>query len=278
MLELKYAIFLEDSDYNELYDYIAKCNDKNERKTTESNLKKIGGFAAGSVLALLFPIPSAIASGAWLVREAVINHQGKKAKKKFDAMGDYAFYSLDCIPEEFSFETKPESRTVYVSCNYKPDYYYPLAAFPEKLAQIEEDAIWDMMKGLGAKTISWDRAVSDENSIDGTISFAKKNKVSYQESNKSGKEYEHEQSYPKPLEIKKSIHPYILDNRYWSKHQNERFEDRVTEAKYKWEIENEAGVGASVAESFTKAGFQIGGKYKSYNKTILKIHVSYWEF
>ena len=282
MLKLTYAILLTDENFNETYNYITECIEKNEEKANEPTIKKAGGILAGFVLGgalgWLFPIPSLVASGAILTTKEIKRYQGSKIKRQMEKWGDYTIYSVDDLPQEFVFEEKPEAQTVYVSCNYKPNYYYPLAEFQEKLAEIKREAICDMMEGLGAKRLVVYDANKERKSIDLDVAATKKKiKGNIEYANEGGEEIEQETTFIRPSEIKDSSHPYILDRSIWKKHQERRMKNRISSDKITWTIENESCFGASVAESFSQAGFKIGGKYKSYKKKTFKLLVEYWE-
>lgn len=282
MLSIKYAIVVTNENYNDIWNYIDKAIAKNEKKASEPKLKKVGEIIAGSVvggaLALLFPIPTSVAVGGFLIGNGIIQHQGEKVRKKWKSWGDWTLYSLEDIPQEFVFEETPEPQTVYFSCNYKPNYYYPVADFQEKIEEIKQEAICDMMEGLGARNLVVCDATTERKSINVDVAATKtKVKGSFDHTNEFGEEFEQKTEFNRPLEIKASSNPYIFDNKILSKHQERRIGNRIKTDEFKWTTEKESCFGASVAESFSQSGFKIGGKYKAYKKKTFKIFVEYWD-
>lgn len=280
MLKLKYAIFANHEWYLEYKKRLVEVENNTETKDPQKTKligKDIAGIAGASIVGYLFPIPALTVAGALFIKGKIKDHRDIEFEKMLQEMGDYEFYSVDDIPPEFVLEQKPEPGMVFVSCNYKPNYYYPVAVFQEKLAQIKEDAIYQMMKDLGAKTITFGRNLSKSKTIEANV-LVDKVKSTFKKYQKDDEKRLFKKTFKKPTEMKKSTHPYILDNPFWSQHQNERFEEKASSLEYTWAIEKETALDGNLAATIQKMKLNIGGKYKAFKKEEITYFVDYWDF
>ncbi len=268
MLKLNYAVFL----FREHYDAL-----ENDLKAIDININEntkaiAAGAIIGSIASILHPVLSFVTAGTAFITSKMINHN------KNNELPLIKPFCIDDIPKGFSFvnDFTPTPGVIYVACNYKPNYYIPLADFQEQLVMIKEEAIQEMMRGLGAKTISWTKKALRDSSIEATIT-GKKAKIQFQEQLKKNRTRQFNRKYDKPSVKKKSIHPFILDSMEWSKYQDSRFEDgALTESEDIWIDEDDFSVGASIAENIKKQGIGIGGAYKYHIRMEYDIRVEYW--
>lgn len=274
MISLDFAVFLSEEDYKK---EITKTQQENKQDgASKSKDNKLASYFIGGVFGFLFPGIS-IAAGVGLIAAELITKHKKKNSNDFAC--DAKIYSIKEIPPSFVFVNNqiPELRTVYVSCNYKPYYYYPLSEFNEYLVKIKEDAIREMMRGLGAKNLSWEKRIVKDNTIGGKLSI-NKIKASLKTIRKRDSDQRFSRSYDKPSEIKKSSNPFIVENEHWSEYQDSRFEEaKLTNSQDHWIDEDEFYIDADFAAKFKKLDFSIGGDYKTHLRKEYHIIVDYWD-
>ena len=278
MLEVKYAIFKSPEwykEYTELKEWVNKGINNPENKTKEPTTKTAGKITARTILNSYRPYHPITPKEAAFINDKN-NNLDLYHTIMFREMRDYAFYSIDNIPPEFVLDRNPEPGWVFVSCNYKPNFYFPLDIFQEKLVEIKTDAICDMMKNLGAKTISYGRNISIRKILGMTLSLYN-HKSGLENTNTDGENRIVKKSFNRPDEMRISTHPYILDSPFWSKHQIERIEDRVPGLEYTWTIEKTSVFEGNYYGPIEGITAKIGGNYSGHRKETISFVVEYWD-
>lgn len=137
--------------------------------------------------------------------EEICRETGKLPCFRTEPAVEYIY--ADAIPEKYTIyrgEDGIDFGEIFVSVSYKPDYYFPLSVFDEQMEAIEKDAIINMLKGIGARTVK----VQKVNPLD--------------DGRTEGSSME-ELVFDRPSEFYESKHPFILDHRKLSDFQYKNY-------------------------------------------------------